>query len=181
MKRLTPYGRVQFLWWKVNVGAKSEQVLRHCFHLAQWRQCSVWWMCVAKNWPPAWRRSLLTVSFTKEKILPSPHTYFCDCAVLQLLTGLCAHKFQNFTTWTDLLQEQSASTNTNTATSELFVMCPQSILTLILPRSRTGTVWFYTSTSNKRAARPKLYTKSLTKDLKLMYSRLTLVRISIKL
>ena len=37
-------------------------------------------------------------------------------------------------------------------------------LTLILPRSRTGTVWFYTSTSNKRAARPKLYTKSLTRD-----------------
>jgi hypothetical protein len=33
-----------------------------------------------------------------------------------------------------------------------------SILTLILPRSRTGTVWFYTSTSNKRAARQKLYT-----------------------
>ena len=31
-------------------------------------------------------------------------------------------------------------------------------LTLILRRSRTGTVWFYTSTSNKRAARPKLYT-----------------------
>ena len=54
-------------------------------------------------------------------------------------------------------------------------------LTLILRRSRTGTVWFYTSTSNKRAARPKLYTKSLTRDLKLMYSRLTLVRISIKL
>ena len=55
------------------------------------------------------------------------------------------------------------------------------ILTLILPRSRTGTIWFYTSTSNKRAARPKLYTKSLTRDLKLMYSRFTLVRISIKL
>ena len=54
-------------------------------------------------------------------------------------------------------------------------------LTLILRRSRTGTVCFYTSTSNKRAARPKLYTKSLTGDLKLMYSRLTLVRISIKL
>ena len=54
-------------------------------------------------------------------------------------------------------------------------------LTLILPRSRTGTVWFYTSTSNKRAARPKLYTKSLTRDLKLTYSHLTLVRISIKL
>ena len=55
------------------------------------------------------------------------------------------------------------------------------ILSLILPRSRTGTVWFYTSTSNKRAARPKLFTKSLTRDLKLMYSRLTLVRISINL
>ena len=27
------------------------------------------------------------------------------------------------------------------------------VLTLILRRSRTGTVWFYTSTSNKRAAR----------------------------
>ena len=54
-------------------------------------------------------------------------------------------------------------------------------LTLIPRRSRTGTVWFYTSTSNKRAARTKLYTKKLTRDLKLMYSRLTLVRISIKL
>ena len=54
-------------------------------------------------------------------------------------------------------------------------------LTLILRRSRTGTVWFYTSTSNKRAARPKLYTKSLTRDLKLMYYRLPLVRISINL
>jgi len=43
------------------------------------------------------------------------------------------------------------------------------ILTLILRRSCTGTVWFYTSTSNKRATRPKLYTKSLTRDLKRMY------------
>jgi heme/copper-type cytochrome/quinol oxidase subunit 4 len=42
-------------------------------------------------------------------------------------------------------------------------------LTLILPRSPSGTVWFYTSTSNKRSARPKLYTKSLTRDLKRMY------------
>ena len=54
-------------------------------------------------------------------------------------------------------------------------------ITLILRRSRKGTVWFYTSTSNKRAARPKLHTKSLTRDLKRMYSRLTLVRISINL
>ena len=57
----------------------------------------------------------------------------------------------------------------------------KSHLTLILRRSRTGTVWFYTSTSNKRAARPKLYTESLTRDLKRMYSRLTLVTISINL
>ena len=56
-----------------------------------------------------------------------------------------------------------------------------STITLILRRSRTGTVWFYTPTSNKRAARPKLYTKSLTRDLKRMYSRLALVRISINL
>ena len=55
------------------------------------------------------------------------------------------------------------------------------LLTLILRRSRTETVWFYTSTSKKKAARPKLYTMSLTRDLKRMYSRLTLVRISINL
>ena len=67
----------------------------------------------------------------------------------------------------------------NSHTSIMFGICGQ--ITLILPRSRTGTVWFYTSTSNKRAARPKLYTKSLTRDLRLMYSRFTLVRISIKL
>ena len=44
-------------------------------------------------------------------------------------------------------------------------------LTRILRRSRTGTVWFYTSTTNKRAARPKLYIKSLTRDLKRIISR----------
>ena len=48
-----------------------------------------------------------------------------------------------------------------------------NFLTLILRRSRTEPVCFYTSTSNKRAARPKLYTKSLTRDLKRMYSRFT--------
>ena len=65
--------------------------------------------------------------------------------------------------------------------SQPFQYAIRSALTLILRRSRTGTVWFYTSTSNKRAVRPKLYTKSLTRDLKLMYSRLKLVRISINL
>jgi len=59
--------------------------------------------------------------------------------------------------------------------------CGTRNLTLILRRSRTGTVWFYTSNSNKRAARLKLYTKLLTRDLKRMYSRFTLVRISNKL
>ena len=61
------------------------------------------------------------------------------------------------------------------------VQTVRQALSLILRRSRTGTVWFYTSTSNKGAARPKLYKKSLTRDLKRMYSRLTLVRISINL
>ena len=64
----------------------------------------------------------------------------------------------------------------------VFICCTYTgLLTLILLRSRTGTVWFYTSTSNKRAAGPKLFTKSLTRDLKRMYIRLTLVRISINL
>ena len=71
--------------------------------------------------------------------------------------------------------------NAHSTSSWSEILTLGSILTLILPRSRTGTEWFYTSTSNKRAARPKLYTKSLTRGLKLMYSRFTLVRISIKL
>ena len=66
-------------------------------------------------------------------------------------------------------------------TEKLFFLSQMPRLTLILRRSRTGTVWFYTSTNNKRAARPKLYTKSLTGDLKRMYSRFILVRISINL
>ena len=80
------------------------------------------------------------------------------------------------------LKTVTAKQNSIISTLEQFVMyfCHSS-LTLILRRSRTGTVWFYTSTSNKRAARPKLYTKSLIRDLKRMYSRLTLVTISINL
>ena len=41
----------------------------------------------------------------------------------------------------------------------------KELLTLILRRSRTGTVWFYTSTSNKRTAWPKLH-KVINKGLK---------------
>ena len=36
--------------------------------------------------------------------------------------------------------------------ASLCVAFVKMLLTLILRRSRTGTVWFYTSTSNKRAA-----------------------------
>ena len=36
--------------------------------------------------------------------------------------------------------------------ANLFSIVIDDILTLILRRSRTGTVWFYTSTSNKTAA-----------------------------
>jgi len=43
---------------------------------------------------------------------------------------------------------------------KLPVIGSSTVLSLILRRSRTGTVWFYTSTSNKRAARPKLYTEN---------------------
>jgi len=40
-------------------------------------------------------------------------------------------------------------------------------LTLILPRSRTGTVWFYTSTSKKRASSTtKTVHKVINKGLK---------------
>ena len=70
---------------------------------------------------------------------------------------------------------------TNHNVKLLHILSISCILTLNLRCSRTGTVWFYTSTNNKRAARPKLYRKSLTRDLKRMYSRLTLVRISINL
>ena len=78
--------------------------------------------------------------------------------------------------------KKAADSNLRGQALRILTLSEQNVsLTLILRRSRTGTVWFYTSTSNKRAARPKLYTKSLTRDLKLMYSRFTLVRISINL
>ena len=86
-------------------------------------------------------------------------------------------KLYSFSLMSVALQYKSCSTHTHTHTYSDNLRK----LTLILRRSCTGTVWFYTSTSNKRAARPKLYTKSLKRDLKLMYSRFTLVRISINL
>ena len=84
--------------------------------------------------------------------------------------------------WFWSFEGEVTGTWSNMHSEELSVMCIlHQVLTLILRRSLTGTVWFYTSTSNKGAARPKLCTKSLTRDLKRMYSRFTLVRISIKL
>ena len=88
---------------------------------------------------------------------------------------------EQFKTTKHKLKEKVKSASVLAQLSSLDNNSPYVSLTLILRRSRTETVWFYTSTSNKRAARPKLYTKSLTRDLKLMYSRFTLVRISINL
>ena len=84
-------------------------------------------------------------------------------------------------TWQNNRRKTGLSCTVSSYSTYLLPPSSAGQLTLILQRSRTGTVWFYTSTSNKRAARPKLFTKSLTGDLKLMYSRFTLVRISINL
>ena len=92
--------------------------------------------------------------------------------VWNCVTWICACVFINKNQFTHELESSVKSKADSYSSGEL---------TLILRRSRTGTVWFYASTSNKRAARPKLYTKSLTRDLKRMYSRFTLVRISINL
>ena len=80
------------------------------------------------------------------------------------------------------IQEKYMSVKMQSETVE-FLFFTQHILSPFEPpiTLTKGTVRFYTSTSNKRAARQKLYTKSLTGDLKLMYSRFTLVRISINL
>jgi hypothetical protein len=110
----------------------------------------------------------------------------------QVDTHKDGHTSQPSTTRRDLNRTWSKWTDFDKPSSQLgsrwwngsgmvVVNAKARFLTLILPRSPTGTVWFYTSTSNKRAARPKLYTKSLTRDLKCMYSRFTLVRISINL
>ena len=101
-----------------------------------------------------------------------------DCLEIQGVSGSWS---QRVTKW-DLRAIQSSSiSNINKLLYSVQLCNSSHILTLILRRSRTGTVWFYTSTSNKRAARPKLYTNSLTRDLKRMYSRLILVRITINL
>ena len=100
--------------------------------------------------------------------------------------ALCLRCFPTFLKGRVVLTSGKYVSNSthNESSNYILANCVYNIkgkLSLILRRSRTGTVWFYTSTSNKRAARPKLYTKSLTRDLKRMYSRFTLVRISINL
>ena len=116
------------------------------------------------------------------------HDQFCICFILRqgrlcelinVLNNLCGHN----SWWLCCLECVCVLVFHTEREHRLKVLENRGldIITLILRRSRTGTVWFYTSTSNKRAARPKLYTKSLTRDLKLMYSRFTLVRISINL
>ena len=135
---------------------------------------------------------------TKKKsvlvIFEPPCTYFESCLKYNILWFLMQWKSLEMSVFSNLAWEKdrlccklrpdiqlclfSVVINIISETSSLFFY---NSLTLILRRSRTGTVWFYTSTSNKRAARTKLYTESLTRDLKRMYSRLTLVRISINL
>ena len=108
-------------------------------------------------------------------ICSSSAMYTSDQSVYHLFLTFCAYCIH--------LRQQTQSNNScDNIIQGWGCMQPlRRVLTLILPRSRTGTVWFYTSTSNKRVAGPKLYTESLTRDLKLMYSRFTLVRISINL
>ena len=96
-------------------------------------------------------------------------------------TKTCSTAGTRAAIWTDEVVNMEGDWQYADCTEQLSCRVHRTGLTLILRRSRTGTVWFYTSTSNKRAARPKLYTESLTRDLKCMYSRLTLVRISINL
>ena len=91
----------------------------------------------------------------------------------RLLTPICLTPVSTVFV-TQALKKAGRQRSVRTQTNE-------DVISLILRRSRTGTVWFYTSTNNNRAARPKLYTKSLTRDLKRVYSRFTLVRISINL
>ena len=75
---------------------------------------------------------------------------------------------------TDLVSQHSHAHDENTL---------QTILSLYPLSYRVPVRERYGSTllPATRAARPKLYTKSLTRDLKLMYSRFTVVRISINL
>ena len=108
---------------------------------------------------------------------PGQDTWFCVSRRTSVLICKCGKgRFFHF-----LCQSRFSCHHISNAVYQPAPRNSEHCITLILRRSRTGTVWFYTSTSNKRAARPKLYTKSLTRDLKLMYSRFTVVRISINL
>ena len=129
------------------------------------------WCCVVR-WaiPDVWQDcSAITIMIKQSR----------NTASQDLLAQWHRVTFQN--TWIFSNTWYEIEKNLQRVRLEPILWYPNSILTLILRRSRTGTVWFYTSTSNKTAAQPKLYTKSLTRDLKRMYSRLTLVRISINL
>ena len=132
--------------------------------------------------------SLLLVS--SSVILSSRYSHFYSLSAYQFHILHCSHYRHSIrvgSAHTAIYPNSSDITTLNILCEPTVytVLSPNNLasltLSLILPRSRMGTVWFYTSTSNKRAARPKLYTKSLTRDLKRMYSRFTLVRISINL
>ena len=121
--------------------------------------------CTAKSWL-AWQFFHMTLYFEQHNVCVK--CVHCGCALCTALHLL-------------LTGHLSRTGSKLRLPSFNLHMEHEQILTFILRRPRTGTVWFYSSTSNKRAARPKLYTKSLTRDLKRMYSRFTLVRISTNL
>ena len=150
------------------------------------RVSTVWssMLCLEKIWVSSrWHR--LHYHVTASRILRIKRLFTNQYLLLEVFVWLL-----EFSSATQVSNGSTTTSHCFTKTSYKTVLSQRlswiclwtcCCITLILRRSHTGTVWFYTSNSNKRAARPKLYTKSLTRDLKRMYSRLTLVRISINL
>jgi hypothetical protein len=153
--------------WTEMVGGDFLSLPRPCMG------CSAW----VDRWMDGWMRAPAHVQTVIEQV-----QNFDSWLLGRMITGIC-HRCQvtSYKCW--ISQVLLGVTLWDRVPNETNKLKPTRwmILTLILRRSRTGTVWFYTSTSNKRTARPKLYTESLTRDLKRMYSRFTLVRISINL
>ena len=125
---------------------------------------SVCWKCPVKWITDSWflfrdsapaHRSILVKDFLENNVTTLEYPPYSP--------DLATADFYIFPQLISALKGRSCSESTDSNKS----VAESGILSLILRRSRTGTVWFYTSTSNKRAARPKLYKKSLTRDLSL--------------
>ena len=164
--------------WRTIVGLSLTTILQYTsrFWSRIFHQITMWQYWIISN-------NLLTLLQLIFTCSLNWYQHWSDGAYVMLLTSLRIRR----NSWKGFNKMASKKVyNSFTFTIEVY-SCKMELfwrkcsLTLILRRSRTETVWFYTSTSNKRAVRPKLYTKSLTRDLKLMYSRRTLMRISINL